>query len=120
MVASVAKPMTSLMMASLADDGLLDWDTPVQSIVPSFALSNPESTPQIRVRDLVNHSSGVPEFHAPLFLEELRPTGLIASIREIPTVAAPGEVYGYSNQMFASGGFVAARLAGADYEDAAL
>ena len=36
---------------------------------------------------------------------------------EIPVVAPPGQTYNYSNQMFATGGFVAALAAGARYED---
>lgn len=51
MVGSVTKSMTSLMMASLADEGTLDWDAPVVSLLPAFALSDPASTPLIRVRD---------------------------------------------------------------------
>ena len=99
-------------MATLVDDGALDWDRKVTDIFPSFALSDPTSTPKIRVRDLVSHSSGVPQFDMPFMLEHLGPMELIASIRDIPVVAAPGEVYGYSNQRYAAGGWVAALAAG--------
>jgi CubicO group peptidase (beta-lactamase class C family) len=34
-LASLSKPMTTTMMASLADDGLLDWDQPVHEIISS-------------------------------------------------------------------------------------
>jgi CubicO group peptidase (beta-lactamase class C family) len=45
---------------------------------------------------------------------------LIASLQQIPVVAPPGKVFGYSNQMYAAGGYLAAYLAGAAYESAAL
>jgi CubicO group peptidase (beta-lactamase class C family) len=120
LIGSLAKGMTSLMMASLADDGIVRWDEPVVDILPSFALSDPASTPGIRVRDLLNHSSGVPQYDTPLMVEAMSPTTMVASVQNIPTVAPPGQVYGYSNQMYATGGYVAALLAGARYEDDAL
>lgn len=119
-LASVTKPMTTLMMASLSDDGLLAWNTKVQQVIPTFALSSPESSAQVRVRDLMDMSSGLPEFHTPMFLENLRPTALISSLKDIPVTAALGEHWAYSNQGFATGGFVAARLAGSAYGDASL
>ena len=119
-LASLSKPMTTTMMASLADDGLLDWDQPVHEIIPSFALSHPEWAQQVRLRHLVGLSSGVPENNTLLFLERLTPTQMIASLPEIPSVAPPGELYGYSNHAFSTGGYAAAVLAGASYEDASL
>lgn len=120
MIGSVTKSMTSLLMASLADDGLLDWDARVIDTFPEFALSDPASTPLIRVRDLVNHSSGVPQLDVPILIEAMPPSRLIASIQRIPVQAAPGQVFGYSNQMYATGGFLAAALAGAPVDDAGL
>jgi CubicO group peptidase (beta-lactamase class C family) len=120
MIGSVTKSMTSLMMASQVEHGRLDWNTKVTQILPSFALSDPQSTPQICVRDLVNHASGVARYDLPLVLEKNPPTRMIASLAEIPVVAPPGQTYHYSNQMYATGGFVAALVAGARYEDRSL
>jgi CubicO group peptidase (beta-lactamase class C family) len=99
MIGSVTKSMTSLLMASLADDGLLDWGARVTDTFPSFALSDPASTPAIRVRDLVNHSSGVPQFDIPILIEAMPPSRLVASIQDIPVQAAPGQLFGYSNRL---------------------
>lgn len=117
MLGSLNKSMTSMMMASLVDTGELSWDRPVLELLPSFALSNPESTPQIRVRDLVNHSSGVAQLDTPFYVELQPPLAMIASIAQIPTLATPGEVYNYSNQMYATGGYVAAIAAGTPVTD---
>jgi CubicO group peptidase (beta-lactamase class C family) len=117
MIGSVTKSMTTMMMASLVDEGILDWDTPVVDILPTFALSNPDVTPDIRVRDLVNMSSGVQRYDVPMFLEALTPVPLIEFLDEIPMNAEPGEQFNYSNQMVTAGGFVAALAAGAEYDD---
>jgi CubicO group peptidase (beta-lactamase class C family) len=115
-IGSVAKSMTTLMTATLADEGKIDWDARVTDILPTFALSNPASTPQIRVRDLLNGTSGVPRFDSPFFVRTFSPTELIDLVGSIPTVAAPGEVFGYSNAMVSVGGYVAALADGSPYD----
>lgn len=35
MIGFITKPLTSLMMARMVDEGLFDWDTPVQKILPA-------------------------------------------------------------------------------------
>lgn len=37
MVGSVTKSMTTMLMATLVDDGLMDWDTPVIDVIPNFS-----------------------------------------------------------------------------------
>jgi CubicO group peptidase (beta-lactamase class C family) len=113
MIGSSTKPMTTMMIGTLVDEGLLDWNQSVTDILPTFALSNPAAAAQIRVRDLVNMSSGVPAYDAILSVANLTPQELIISLTEIPLVAAPGEMYNYSNQMFAVGGYISALAAGA-------
>jgi CubicO group peptidase (beta-lactamase class C family) len=112
MIGSSTKSMTTMMIGTLVDEGVLDWDQPVTDILPTFALSDPAATAQIRVRDLVNMSSGVPAYDAILSVANLTPQELITSLAEIPLVAAPGEMYNYSNQMFAVGGYISALAAG--------
>jgi CubicO group peptidase (beta-lactamase class C family) len=113
MIGSTTKSMTTFLLATLVDEGALTWDTPVTDILPEFALSDAAATEQIRVRDLVNNSSGVPRYDLVLILKYLTPEEMIASLATIPLVAAPGEMFNYSNQMVATGGFVAALAAGA-------
>ncbi len=115
MIGSTTKSMTTFLLGTLVDEGVLDWDTPVTEILPEFALSDPEVTEQIRVRDLVNNSSGVPRYDLVLLLKYMTPEEMIESLANIPLVSEPGEAFNYSNQMVATGGFVAALAAGATY-----
>lgn len=116
-LASVTKSMTSLMAATLVDEGRLSWDAPVVDLLPSFELADPSSTRNMRVRHLLNHSNGVSRKDTPLFIETAPPTEMIASLQSFPIVAPPGEVYIYLNQTVAAGGFLAALVDGARYED---
>lgn len=113
MIGSITKSMTTMMMGTLVDDGMLDWDQPVTGILPSFALSDPTAAAQIQVRDLLNMSSGVPRYDNLMFLAKFTPQELIASLTTIPMVAAPGKQWNYSNQMVAAGGYISALATGA-------
>ncbi len=112
MIGSTTKSMTTMMMGTLVDEGVLDWNQPVTDILPSFALSNPAATPHIRLRDLLNMSSGVPRYDQLLSLAHFTPQELIASLATIPMVAAPGVMWNYSNQMVTTGGYLSAMAAG--------
>ena len=116
MIGSITKSMTTMMMGTLVDDGVLDWDQPVIKILPSFALSDPAAAAQIKVRDLVNMSSGVPRYDNLMFLAKFSPQELIASLAKIPMVAAPGVQWNYSNQMVAAGGYISALATGASMD----
>ncbi|HEX2619638.1 MAG TPA: serine hydrolase domain-containing protein [Phototrophicaceae bacterium] len=120
MIGSQTKSMTTLILATMVDEELLDWDTPVVDILPSFALADPEVTSQIRIRDLVNNSSGVPRYDFPLALKNQTATEVIESLSSIPLVSKPGEAFNYSNQMFAAAGYIAALRAGAQNDDESL
>jgi len=113
MIGSVTKSMTTTLAATLVSEGRLEWDDPVSDYLPSFALSNSDWTPLVRIRDALGHTSGVPRSDLSLFIDFHRPMGLIESVADIPAVTAPGERFEYQNQVFAVGGFALARAAGA-------
>src|SRR5687767_5212252 len=51
-IASNTKSMTSLLVATFVDEGLLGWDTPVIEAWPAFRAPTDELTRTLRVRDL--------------------------------------------------------------------
>src|SRR5262249_31174672 len=53
MIGSTGKSMTTMMMATLVDDGKLRWDTPAQAILPSFALRDTTLTRSMTMQYLV-------------------------------------------------------------------
>ena len=59
-IASCTKAFTTAAMSILADQGKLDWDTPVRAYIPSFKLYDPFATERVTPRDLVSHRTGLP------------------------------------------------------------
>jgi len=114
-VGSTTKAMTSMLLATLVDEGKLDWDQPVVEIWPDFKLSDPEVTSQIRVRDLLNMSSGVPRIDLAWSGAELTAEQTMASLAELPFVTPPGQWFHYNNQMFATSGYIGTLAAGGQF-----
>ncbi len=115
MIGSTTKSMTSLLAALLVDEGVWDWNDLVVDVYPDFVLSDMDVAGELRVRDLFNMSSGVPRFDFPLFLQMMTAEEIIADMANLPITAAPGEQFQYSNQMVATGGYLAALAAGGEY-----
>jgi CubicO group peptidase (beta-lactamase class C family) len=113
-VGSVTKPTTSMMTATLVDDGRVGWDTPVVDLLPSFALAERKRSQRLTVADLFCACTGVPRRDIELGFtsQGLTPERLIASVTSFPLTAPVGKRYQYSDQMFAIGGYAAAVAAG--------
>lgn len=119
MIGSATKSMTTMMMATEVDDGLMTWDQPVVEILPEFEVADPELTSTITVRDLVCACSGVPRRDLEFMFNasELTAEDVIESLAGFEFFTDFGEAFQYSNQMVATGGYVAAAAAGGDFGD---
>jgi CubicO group peptidase (beta-lactamase class C family) len=113
MIGSATKPLTSLMVAKLVDEGKLTWSTPVQEIMPSFAIADPEASRAMTVENTLCACAGLPRVDAELFFapRAMSPEERIASMRLMKPTARIGEKYQYSNVMVAAAGYIAAHAA---------
>jgi len=117
MIGSTTKSITTMMMATLVDDELMDWDTPVVDILPTFAVADPDITQRITVRNLVCACTGVPRRDAEFLFNAnyLSAEDIIESLADFEFFTDFGEAFQYSNQMVATGGYVATLAAGGEY-----
>lgn len=113
MIGSATKPLTSLLMAALIDEGKFSWDTPVTALYPSFALADAEISKQLTMRHTVCACTGLPRQDFEFIFEyagndaETR----VASMKGMKPTTKLGETFQYSNMMVAAGGYIAARAA---------
>jgi CubicO group peptidase (beta-lactamase class C family) len=109
MIGSTGKSLTTLMMATLVDDGAMTWDTTARQILPSFAVADPALSDQITVRNLVCACTGVPRRNLELIFNanDTSAEDIIASLASFEFYTPIGEAFQYSNQMVASGGYIA-------------
>ena len=112
---STTKAMTTMLVASLVDEGLLAWDRPVIEVWPEFRLADPAVSRSLTLRQLFNMSSGLARKDLVWSGAGLTAEEIMASLAELPLLAPPGSRYGYNNQAVATGGYVAALAAGGEY-----
>jgi CubicO group peptidase (beta-lactamase class C family) len=126
LIASDTKALTTLMLAKLADEGKLRWDTPVASLFPGFTLGDADTTRQIQVKHLICACTGLPRHDAELYfgVQKLTARGEMDLVASFQPTTGFGETFQYSNNLAAVAGFVGGYLAypkmelGAAYEAA--
>ncbi|WP_425532008.1 serine hydrolase [Ancylobacter koreensis] len=119
-LASFSKPITATVVAALVGDKVLDWDTPVAALDPTFQLKDAYPTQQVSVRDLLSHRSGLPG-DAGNELEALgfdRAT-ILHRLRFVPPSSSFRAGYSYSNFGFTAGAVAAAAPTGKPWEEVA-
>jgi CubicO group peptidase (beta-lactamase class C family) len=104
---STGKAMTAMMVASLVDDGLIEWDTPLVEVMPQFQLSDEQATQQITFREALGMTSGLPDLGPVLFVSGRPPEDYVEYLASVPLAAPPGESYVYHNEMFVVGAYAA-------------
>jgi CubicO group peptidase (beta-lactamase class C family) len=117
MIGSTGKSLTTMLMGTLVDEGEMNWDTPAIDVLPQFAVSDPELTASITLRNLVCACTGVPRRDFELFFnaDELSAEDIVASLATFQFFTDFGEAFQYSNQLVGTGGYAAAAADGAQF-----
>ena len=119
-IASNSKAMTTALLGRLVDQGKLRWDDPVTKYLPRFRMHDPWVTANMRVADLLTHSSGLPEGGGDLMLwpepNSFTRADIIHGLRFIKPGYSFRSQYQYDNLLYVVAGEVAAAAGGAPYE----
>jgi len=116
-IASTTKSMTAVMIASLVDEGVIAWDTPLTDVLPSFSLSNPEVTQKMTFRHTLCMCSSVPEHKEPITVQfsEMTAEDVIEMMATVPLSGTFEHTFNYSTPIVAIGGYLAALADGGEY-----
>jgi beta-lactamase class C len=116
--ASIGKPMTAAAVMLLVEAGRVSLDDPVASIIPEFA---GEGRDAITLRQLLTHTSGLPQDPGPEILEGLPPgADTPTQLKNYPKskLAVPtGSKVEYSNVGFGLLGLIVEAASGQTYPD---
>jgi CubicO group peptidase (beta-lactamase class C family) len=103
-LASMSKQFTALAVMLLADRGKLSFDDDVRKYLPELAA--PDGPRPVRVRDLLNQTSGLPDYL--LFWEtmfgdfsKLTNEGIVKLLKDRKPKPPPGTKFNYSNTNYA-------------------
>ncbi len=119
-IASNTKAFTSAAMATLVEQGKLDWDDRVIAHLPEFRLADAELTANLTIRDLLSHRSGLGLGAGDLMIwpSTAKSTEqLIAGLANVPIATDRRQRFAYNNLMFVTAGEIIARVSGMPYAD---
>ncbi|MEO8662937.1 MAG: serine hydrolase [Bryobacteraceae bacterium] len=114
-IASHTKAFTAAALAILADEKKLDWDQRVVDIIPSFQMSDPYVTREMRVRDLLVHRSGLALGAGDLMFfpdSNLTAKDIVARLRYVPLSTSFRSTYAYDNILYSVAGAVIEQVSG--------
>ncbi|MEO8815193.1 MAG: serine hydrolase [Mycobacterium sp.] len=116
-LASVSKSLGATVVAHQVGEHAIDWDTPVVSKLPWFALSDPAVTAMVTVGDMYSHRSGLPD-HAGDLLEDLGydRRHVLEQLRQLPLEQFRTS-YAYTNFGLTAAAEAVAVGAGKSWED---
>jgi CubicO group peptidase (beta-lactamase class C family) len=126
MAASNTKGMTTLLLATLVDEGKVRWDDFVTKVYPKFRLGDARTTEQVRIEHLICACTGLPRQDLPWLFEFRRATAAFSMemLGRMQPTSGFGEVFQYSNIMASGAGYVGGYLynpkleLGAAYDEA--
>jgi CubicO group peptidase (beta-lactamase class C family) len=114
-IASLTKQFTATAIMMLVQDGKLSLDDPIDQLLDGL----PATWSKITIRQLLNHTAGLPEFSKPEFHLNMRedhtPRDLVQLVKNSPLDFIPGEQHRYSNTGYVLAGMVIEKLSGKAY-----
>ncbi len=118
-IGSTTKAMTNTVLGMLADAGDFDWDEPVRTYLPAFAVEDPAISNRITGRDMVTHRTGMPR-HDLLWYNnnDVTRAELVERLAHLELTADLRQRFQYNNLMYAAAGHLTEQLTGASWEDA--
>ena len=115
-ICSCTKAFTTMLLGMLAEEGRLDWDRPVQEVLPEFDMFDRVVGQRLTPRDLVTHRSGLPRHDYAWYGSSASRTELVQALRYLEPTADLRTTYQYQNLMYMTAGYLAGKVAGSSWE----
>jgi CubicO group peptidase (beta-lactamase class C family) len=119
MIGSITKSMTTMLAASLVDEGRLEWNTRLIDVLPHFAVGDPSLAGRLTIRDAFCNCSGIPGLNIESYFAKasLTPETVATALAGVKPVAAFGKQFIYNNLLIGSGGYALGVAGGASSAD---
>lgn len=118
-MASVSKPFSATAIMQLVEQGKVTLEDPVIKHLPYFTLAD-ERYPEITIRQLLNHTSGMPDTEDYEWEQPQTDEGALErytrSLADQTLLGAPDEQFAYSNMAFEVLGDLIAKVSGLSFE----
>ncbi|MFD0684707.1 serine hydrolase domain-containing protein [Actinomadura fibrosa] len=122
-IGSQTKAMVATALLQLVEEGRVGLDDKLAALLPEVAGGLVERADEITVRQLIQHTSGIPDFWSKDgssepsfdvfdFTTYYRPIDVVATTRGRPRTGEPGETFAYSNTNYTLLGMIIERVTG--------
>ncbi|MFG3404337.1 serine hydrolase domain-containing protein [Streptomyces sp. NPDC048142] len=116
-IGSNTKAFTAVVVLQLVGEGKIDLDAHVDTYLPGLVRGEGIDGRRITVRQLLQHTSGLPEYGIHLDDDEIRnryfePRELLDLALKHKADAAPGKTWGYSNTNYVLAGLIVQKVTG--------
>ncbi len=114
-IGSNTKAFTAAAIATLVDEGKLNWDDPVYERLKGFEMYDPYVSKEMRIRDLLCHRSGLGLGEGDLMFwphTSFTRDDVVYRVRFLKPATSFRSHYAYSNLMFVTAGQVVAATSG--------
>ena len=116
-IGSNTKSFTAAGVGLLVDEGKLGWDDLVIKYLPDFALSDPEVTKQITLRDVLCHRSGMGRSMRILYHKGFTNAEILHNLRNFEPVSPFRYDFGYNNFHYMIAGAVIEAVSGQSWPE---
>jgi D-alanyl-D-alanine carboxypeptidase len=118
LVGSITKPFTSTLVMKMVEEGSIDLEAPAKQYLPFL----PEAWDAVRVRHLLNHTSGIPSYTSMKEMwerqrEDVAFEEIVRMSFDKPLEFPPGEKWSYNNTGYVMLGMILERVAGRPFEE---
>ena len=117
-LASISKTVTTTAMMRLVEQGKVDLNAPVKRYLPDFKVQDETTANTVAIWHLLTHTPGWEGQLTAADRGSLTLANFIESIRDLPKLAEPGEVWSYNNAGFNVAGRVIEVVTGQSIHDA--
>lgn len=117
-IASISKTVVATAMMRLHDQGRLDVESPVVRYLPDFRVADEAASREVRVWHLLTHTPGWEGQLATPDRGEATLEHFVGTLRELPQLARPGEVWSYNNAGWGVAGRVIEGVTGTSIDEA--
>ena len=117
MIGSTTKAMTATAAGYVVQDGMLRWDSRVQSVVPNFQLMDQKATREATLRDLLLHRVGLPRHEFAWLSRTWTSEQFLGILPFLQSSAGFREKWQYQNLMYMVAGLVVGNSAKTSWSD---
>lgn len=115
-IGSVTKSFTAAAVSMLVDEGTLSWNDRVVDRLPEFRLYDPYATPELTVRDLLTHRSGLARGDLMWYKSGYDSAEVLQRVRHLQPSWSLRSAFGYQNIMYVAAGELIGKVTGTPWE----